>query len=108
MGFFVGNDFIPNLLHFHINKGALPLLHSAYMEVLPTLDGYIKENGQLNLLRFEKLMERLASIDYEQLLGVLPAASKALLPVAHHSLMSSIDSPIIDYYPSNFNVNISA
>ena len=65
MGFFVGNDFIPNLLHFHINKGALPLLHSAYMEVLPTLDGYIKENGQLNLLRFEKLMERLASIDYD-------------------------------------------
>ena len=35
------------------------------MEVLPTLDGYIKENGQLNLLRFEKLMERLASIDYD-------------------------------------------
>ena len=27
--------------------------------------GYIKENGQLNLLRFEKLMERLASIDYD-------------------------------------------
>jgi 5'-3' exonuclease len=23
-------------------------------------------------------------------------------------LMSSIDSPIIDYYPSNFNVNILA
>lgn len=43
-------------------------------------------------------------LPYEQLLGVLPAASKALLPVAHHSLMSSIDSPIIDYYPSNFQV----
>ncbi len=43
-------------------------------------------------------------LPYEQLLGVLPAASKALLPVAHHSLMSSVDSPIIDYYPSNFQV----
>jgi 5'-3' exoribonuclease 1 len=65
MGFLVGNDFIPNLPHFHINKGALPLLYSAYMEVLPTLDGYINENGQLNLPRFEKFMERLALIDYE-------------------------------------------
>lgn len=43
-------------------------------------------------------------LPYEQLLGVLPAASKALLPTAHHSLMSSVDSPIIDYYPTNFQV----
>ena len=46
-------------------------------------------------------------LPYEQLLGVLPAASKALLPVAHHSLMSSVDSPIIDYYPSNFQVSFT-
>ena len=65
MGFLVGNDFIPNLPHFHINKGALPLLYSAYMDVLPTLDGYINENGLLNLPRFEKFMERLAQIDYD-------------------------------------------
>lgn len=65
MGFLVGNDFIPNLPHFHINKGALPLLYSAYIEVLPTLDGYINENGLLNLPRFEKFMERLTLIDYE-------------------------------------------
>ncbi|XP_032782787.2 5'-3' exoribonuclease 1 isoform X1 [Daphnia magna] len=65
MGFLVGNDFIPNLPHFHINKGALPLLYTAYIEVLPTLDGYINENGMLNLPRFEKFMERLTLIDYE-------------------------------------------
>lgn len=63
MGFLVGNDFIPHLPHFHINKGALPLLYSAYMDVLPNLDGYINENGTLNLARFEKFMERLALID---------------------------------------------
>lgn len=65
MGFLVGNDFIPHLPHFHINKGALPLLYGAYMDVLPTLDGYINENGKLNLPRFEKFMARLAQIDYD-------------------------------------------
>ena len=65
MGFLVGNDFIPNLPHFHINKGALPLLYSAYIDVLPTLSGYINENGHLNLERFEKFMIRLAQIDYD-------------------------------------------
>lgn len=45
-------------------------------------------------------------LPYEQLLGVLPAGSKALLPAAHHSLMSSVDSPIIDFYPSDFQVFI--
>lgn len=63
MGFLVGNDFIPHLPHFHINKGALPLLYSAYTDVLPNLDGYLNENGTLNLPRFEKFMERLALID---------------------------------------------
>ena len=63
MGFLVGNDFIPNLPHFHINTGALPMLYGAYMNVLPKLDGYINEGGKLNLKRFEKFMESLARID---------------------------------------------
>ena len=65
MGFLVGNDFIPNLPHFHINKNALPLLYSAYIDVLPSLSGYINEKGVLNLERFEVFMQRLAKIDYE-------------------------------------------
>jgi len=65
MGFLVGNDFIPHLPHFHINKGALPMLYAAYMEVLPTLDGYLNENGLLNLARFEKFLKRLSRIDYD-------------------------------------------
>ncbi|KAK0166620.1 hypothetical protein PV327_004112 [Microctonus hyperodae] len=65
MGFLVGNDFIPHLPNLHIANGALPLLYQAYMEILPTMDGYINEAGQLNLVRFEKFMERLAVTDVE-------------------------------------------
>lgn len=63
MGFLVGNDFIPHLPNLHIASNALPLLYSAYMEVLPKLDGYINECGKLNLERLEIFINRLASVD---------------------------------------------
>lgn len=66
MGFLVGNDFIPHLPNLHIANGALPILYRAYMEVLPTLDGYINESGTLKLDRFEKFMEKLSRLDLEQ------------------------------------------
>ncbi|XP_065560994.1 5'-3' exoribonuclease 1-like [Artemia franciscana] len=65
MGFLVGNDFIPNLPHFHIAKGTLPVLYKAYMSILPTLEGYINEDGKLNMKRFCKFMEKLESIDHD-------------------------------------------
>ncbi|KAK9681238.1 Xrn1 helical domain [Popillia japonica] len=65
MGFLVGNDFIPNLPNLHIVNGSLPVLYETYMKVLPTFDGYINESGTLNLTRFEKFMQTLASIDLD-------------------------------------------
>jgi len=66
MGFLVGNDFIPHLPDLHINKGALPILYKTYIDVLPTLGGYINEGGSLHLGRFQKYMEKLSSFDLEQ------------------------------------------
>ncbi|KAL7641450.1 UNVERIFIED_CONTAM: hypothetical protein RMT77_007321 [Armadillidium vulgare] len=66
MGFLVGNDFIPHLPGLHINKDALPVLYEKYKEVLPTLDGYINEEGILNLKRFQKFMSKLTEYDVEK------------------------------------------
>ncbi|KAM9440209.1 5'-3' exoribonuclease 1 isoform 2-T2 [Clarias gariepinus] len=65
MGFLVGNDFIPHLPHLHINQDALSLLYRTYIAVLPTLGGYLNENGHLNLAHFEKYLEKLAEFDRE-------------------------------------------
>ncbi|KYO33908.1 5'-3' exoribonuclease 1 isoform X1 [Alligator mississippiensis] len=65
MGFLVGNDFIPHLPHLHINHDALPLLYRTYMAILPELDGYINENGHLNLKRFQKYLTKLSDFDRE-------------------------------------------
>ena len=41
-------------------------------------------------------------LPFEQLLAVLPAASKKLIPEAFHVLILNENSPIIDFYPTEF------
>ncbi|KAA8914561.1 exoribonuclease 2 [Sphaerosporella brunnea] len=44
---------------------------------------------------------------FEQLMGVLPAASKHNLPVPFQMLMTDADSEIIDFYPENFPIDLN-
>ncbi|CEN60295.1 Putative Exonuclease Kem1 [Aspergillus calidoustus] len=44
---------------------------------------------------------------YEQLMGVLPDRSKKTVPKAYHDLMTSPDSPIIDFYPRDFELDMN-
>ena len=43
----------------------------------------------------------------EQLMGVLPAASRTLLPEAFQPLMVDEDSSIIDFYPEDFQIDMN-
>ncbi|RMD43279.1 hypothetical protein DV735_g1808, partial [Chaetothyriales sp. CBS 134920] len=44
---------------------------------------------------------------YEQLMGVLPDRSKSIVPAVYHELMTSPDSPIIDFYPRDFQLDMN-
>lgn len=44
---------------------------------------------------------------YEQLMSVLPAASRHAIPEIFHDLMTSEDSEILDFYPENFEVDLN-
>jgi 5'-3' exoribonuclease 2 len=44
---------------------------------------------------------------FEQLMGVLPAASKHNLPEPFQKLMTDADSEIIDFYPENFPIDLN-
>nr|XP_022333433.1 5'-3' exoribonuclease 2-like isoform X3 [Crassostrea virginica] len=43
----------------------------------------------------------------EQLMGVFPAASKKHLPVTWQRLMCDPESPIIDFYPTDFKIDLN-
>ncbi|SNX87928.1 probable 5'-3' exoribonuclease 2 [Melanopsichium pennsylvanicum] len=44
---------------------------------------------------------------FEQLMGVLPADSRASIPQAFHPLMTEDNSEIIDFYPSEFEIDMN-
>ncbi|KAH7320318.1 hypothetical protein B0I35DRAFT_451128 [Stachybotrys elegans] len=44
---------------------------------------------------------------FEQLMSVLPAASRHALPEVFHDLMTNEDSEIIDFYPEDFEVDLN-
>lgn len=66
MGFFVGNDFLPNLPGLHINEGALAAMFEIYKRVLPKVEGYLHEDGEINLPRLEMLLGELGKFEFRQ------------------------------------------
>ncbi|KAL8726035.1 MAG: hypothetical protein Q9166_006980 [cf. Caloplaca sp. 2 TL-2023] len=44
---------------------------------------------------------------YQQLMGVLPDRSKRIVPTPYHDLMTNPASPIIDFYPRDFELDMN-
>jgi 5'-3' exoribonuclease 1 len=44
---------------------------------------------------------------YQQLMGVLPDRSKKIVPTVYHELMTSPTSPIFDFYPRDFDLDMN-
>ncbi|KAJ3119413.1 hypothetical protein HK100_000328 [Physocladia obscura] len=65
LSFFVGNDFLPHLPGLHINEGALATFFKIYKDLLPSLGGYINENGEINLQRLELLLMGIGEMERE-------------------------------------------
>jgi 5'-3' exoribonuclease 2 len=64
------------------------------------------EVNELNKLKVQFDPNSLPYNPIEQLMAVLPAASSTFLPVVCRELMVRVDSPIIDFYPENFEIDM--
>ncbi|CAG8482069.1 11267_t:CDS:10 [Paraglomus occultum] len=67
------------------------------------------EGLQWDLVRFKDLKFELGQPfrPFEQLMGVLPEGSKTLLPIPLQDLMVNPNSPIIDFYPKDFDTDMN-
>jgi 5'-3' exoribonuclease 1 len=61
----IGNDFLPNLPDLHLNKGAFPLLLHTFKEAMRRTDGYLNENGKINLKRLSIWLDILSIFELE-------------------------------------------
>ena len=61
----IGNDFLPSLPDLYINKGAFPLLLETFKQALAESDGYINENGTINLKRLAIWLRHLSEFELE-------------------------------------------
>lgn len=61
----IGNDFLPNLPDLHLNKGAFPLLLHTFKEAMRRTDGYLNENGKINLKRLAIWLDILSLFELE-------------------------------------------
>ncbi|XP_024524810.1 5'-3' exoribonuclease 2-like [Selaginella moellendorffii] len=61
--FFVGNDFLPGLPTLDIRQGAIGMLLSVYKREFTNMNGYLTENGEVNLRSLEYFLEMLGQIE---------------------------------------------
>nr|XP_039266984.1 5'-3' exoribonuclease 1-like isoform X1 [Styela clava] len=67
---------------------------------------FLSDLRNLSQMKLKYEMEK-PFFPYQQLLAVLPAASKECLPEPYWDLMCSEHSPIIDYYPLDFTCDLN-
>ena len=100
------NDYL-NGLHWVINyyKKGVPDWRWYYpYDYAPTGSMLIK---YIPTFRFPRYQKTVPLLPFQQLLSVLPPKSAKLLPEPLHNLILNDDSPIKDYYPDDFEVDLS-
>jgi len=60
---FVGNDFLPHIVHLDIADGSLNMMMNAYKDMLPALGGYLTDKTKIHLPRLELFFAELAKYE---------------------------------------------
>jgi 5'-3' exoribonuclease 1 len=61
----IGNDFLPHSPHLEIDSGAISLMMTNYIDLLPEWDGYLTDKEKIHPQRFEQFIYHLAVYEEE-------------------------------------------
>jgi 5'-3' exoribonuclease 1 len=61
----VGNDFLPHCPHLEIDNGAISLMMTTYVDLLPEWGDYLTDKEKIHPQRFEQFMYHLAAFEEE-------------------------------------------
>lgn len=61
----VGNDFLPHSPHLEIDNGAISLMMTTYVDLLPEWGDYLSDKEKIHPKRFEQFMYHLAAFEEE-------------------------------------------
>ena len=60
---FIGNDFLPHVVHLDIADGSLNMMMNAYKDFLPRLGGYLTDKTRVHLPRLELFFRELSKYE---------------------------------------------
>jgi len=86
MCFFVGNDFLPHLPSLSIRDGSIDQMLSLYVEILPSMEEYMTNNGQVNLPQVEQFLEFLGGIEDQVFKNALEREAKRRSELEDHRM----------------------
>ena len=61
----VGNDFLPHMPHLEIDNGAISLMMTNYIDLLPEWGGYLTDKEKIHPTRLEQFLYNLAAYEEE-------------------------------------------
>ncbi len=65
MSLLLGNDFLPHLPSIKIREGAFDAILYLYKMLLPSFDGYLTNQGQINFANADKLFKLISLMEEE-------------------------------------------
>lgn len=102
---FVGNDFLPHVVHLDIADGSLNMMMNAYKDMLPDLGGYLTDKTKIHLPRLELFFAELAKYEphyFERRAAELAAGGSAQATAAAVDATFDKETYAHAYYAEKF------
>ncbi|KAF2536366.1 hypothetical protein F2Q68_00019958 [Brassica cretica] len=106
--FFVGNDFLPHMPTLEIREGAINLLMHVYRKEFTAMGGYLTDSGEVRYwVSLPSPTHQSRFSFFNALFCMSCRECSNALPGEYRKLMTDPSSPILKFYPSDFEIDMN-